>query len=85
MNRQRIVLLGFGILLGAVLSTFLTERSVGAQATYSQCAFLTIPGASNGADLGGRTPEHPIRVPAGWTPVGGGEFNVRLPGVVVCR
>lgn len=85
MTRQRLALVGLGIILGALLGMLVTERSVDAQVSYTECGFLTIPGASNGADLAGRAPERPIRIAPGWTPIGGGQYRDSLPGVVVCR
>ena len=85
MSRAHVLLVALGVVVGAGVSALVVQPSVRAQASYSECGFLTMPNASNGADMAGRAPEHPIRIPSGWTPVGGGTYRDQLPGVVVCH
>ena len=85
MSKAGVGLVVLGLLLGVSVSVLFSHPLASAQTGYSECGFLTLPNASNGAELAGRPPEHPIRVPPGWTPIGGGQYVDRLPGVVVCR
>lgn len=82
---KKLILVALGIVLGLVVAALLIQPSVRAQTAYSECGFLTMPNASNGAEMAGRPPQHPIRIPPGWTPVGGGTYRDGLPGVVVCH
>ena len=51
---KKLILVALGIALGLVVAALLIQPSVRAQTAYSECGFLTMPNASNGAEMASR-------------------------------
>lgn len=84
-SRRMALALVLAGLTGAASSWLVRQPPARAQTRFAECAALSIPHASNGERQHGGVPENPIRMPQGWTPVGGGQYRDTIPVVIVCR
>lgn len=80
----------------ALIATFFTLAGLGggvllassppasAQARFTECTSATM-WVSSGRDLNAGNPAQAVRIPAGWTPIGGGGVRGMEPVLIICR
>lgn len=74
-----------GIVAGIAIGVGLEARPASAQvARFTECTSATM-WISSGADMNQGRLEQTVRIPPGWTVIGGGGTNRPQPSLIICR
>lgn len=76
-------LVALGLIVGAVGAWVLSSRPADAQVRFTECTAATM-WAGRGADLATARVAQTVRIPAGWTPIGGTNRGGE-PAIIICR